>query len=199
MSLPRRRTTAAPPAGGSPVRGRPTRAASPSRRPAGAARIRVQAVKADDAERERVVLGRRRRNVGFGIAAVGLLAMLVFALTFPTMRLYLAERQELETIRAEAEIARRDTEELKAELRRWDDPAFVQAQARERLSYVMPGDIAFKVVDPYNAPTLEPEPDAAALAESVDVRPGGLEGADAIPWYRALWDSVKAAAEPPTP
>jgi cell division protein FtsB len=175
---------------GTPVRGRVPQTAQ-SRRPAGAARLRLEAHKADDAERERAIQGRHRRNIGFRIATLGLASMLVFALTFPTVRLYLGEHQELEVLREQAQAAQEATDELKAQLRRWDDPAFVQAQARERLSYVMPGDIAFKVVDPQNARTPTPTPTSSSPV--VDVRPNGAGDSDDIPWYRELWETVVAA------
>jgi hypothetical protein len=36
---------------------------------------------------------------------------------------------------------------MKEDLKRWDDPAYVRAQARNRLYYVMPGEISFLVMD----------------------------------------------------
>jgi cell division protein FtsB len=168
------------------------RSAPPVRRPAGASRLRSEANRADDAGRERAARVRHRSNVGWRIAIVGLLVMMVFALTFPTMRLFLAERQKLESVRAEVEVEAEVTEELKAQLRRWSDPAYVQAQARSRLSYVQPGDVAFKVVDPENAPT--PSTAASPSGSGVlDIRSDGSEVAEAVPWYTALWDSVVAA------
>ncbi|MDR1428602.1 MAG: septum formation initiator family protein [Bifidobacteriaceae bacterium] len=156
----------------------------------------MEAIKADDAERERAAVARHRRNIGFRIATLGLLVMFVFALTFPTMRLYLAEQQELRAARAEAAVARETTSELKAQLRRWDDPAFVQAQARERLSYVMPGDVAFKVVDPENAPSVDRSGDSAVPDQTIDIRPSGAEGTEQVPWYTLLWESaVRAGGE----
>jgi cell division protein FtsB len=196
VSLPRRRPAPAPAAGtggaGSPVQGR-TSVPAASRRPAGAARLRAQANQADDAGWLRATQARHRRNIGFRIAILGLIVMFVFVLDFPAVRLYLAGQQDLRGLRAEAAQSREDTEDLKAELARWSDPAFVRAQARERLSYMMPGDIAFKVVDPENAPTRAPSADPTTDAAAIDIRPSGDSGAAEIPWYTALWESVVIA------
>ena len=67
---------------------------------------------------------------------------------------------------------------LVAERRRLDDPAYIAAEARRRLHFVMPGETAYVVIPP------EPAAEEA---------PGG----DA-PWYAQLWDSV-AEADRPSP
>ena len=42
--------------------------------------------------------------------------------------------------------AQADVDELEAEIARWDDPAYIEAQARDRLYYVFPGDRSYLVV-----------------------------------------------------
>lgn len=37
-------------------------------------------------------------------------------------------------------------ESLETELRRWDDPSFVRAQARARLGWVVPGEVGYRVI-----------------------------------------------------
>jgi cell division protein FtsB len=148
-------------------------------------------------ERERSATARRRAHIGFRIAILALLGMFVFAITFPTMRLYLADQQELRALRADAATARAATDDINAELARWSDPAFVEAQARDRLSYVQPGDVAYRVVDPETAPQLEATP--AAEPEPEVKRPVG-DGGDTTgqtPWYTALWQSVQVAGAAP--
>lgn len=45
------------------------------------------------------------------------------------------------------ESTRNELNQMKEDLKRWDDPAYVRAQARNRLYYVMPGEISFLVMD----------------------------------------------------
>ena len=37
-------------------------------------------------------------------------------------------------------------DELNDEVARWEDPAYIETQARERLYYVLPGDVSYLVV-----------------------------------------------------
>ena len=37
-------------------------------------------------------------------------------------------------------------DDLNAEVARWSDPAYIRAQARERLYYILPSDISYLVV-----------------------------------------------------
>ena len=64
------------------------------------------------------------------------------------------------------------------------------AQARERLSFVLPGEKAFRVVDPETSPTRRPPPTAP--------RPS-LDSGSTLPWYANVWESVEVAGETPVP
>jgi hypothetical protein len=36
---------------------------------------------------------------------------------------------------------------MEVERRRWEDPAYIRSQARDRLYYVMPGEVSYLVMD----------------------------------------------------
>ena len=92
----------------------------------------------------------------FGSAArrAAILAAVVCVLTLTIagpVRTYFAQRTEMKQLKAteaqlRAQIA--DLEEQKVKLA---DPVFIAAQARERLGFVMPGDIPYQVQLPANA------------------------------------------------
>lgn len=139
---------------------------------------------------------------GLSVRAVvfGLVVLSAFALLFPSVRAYLAQRAELDRMIAEVAAAERTEDELRAELERWDDPAFVQAQARDRLLFVMPGETAYRVIDPevvVEVPALE----GGAQPEDGPALPFG---SSVMPWYATIWESVQIsgaydpAATPPT-
>ncbi len=112
---------------------------------------------------------------------------IAFVLVFPTLRQYLDQQVRLEQLRAEVAAAEQDNEDLQAELDRWSDPAYVEAQARERLAFVMPGERALRVADP------EVVPDDTAT-DPAATTPGTVESDDPTrPWYAQLWDSVQVA------
>jgi cell division protein FtsB len=116
---------------------------------------------------------------------VGVLA-LAFAVVAPSVRAYMDQQAMLETLRGEANAAQIEVEDLEADVARWDDPAFVVAQARERLAYVFPGETPYRVVDPETV--TGPADGSPAAERSPDALVGGA-------WYDRLWDSVVVAGE----
>lgn len=99
------------------------------------------------------------------------------------LRAWYDQHTERSALKEEAEQLRESVDDLEAELRRWEDPAYVRAQARERLGYVMPGEVGYTVV--HDPP--EPEPEIGADGLPLDV-----EG----PWYSRLWASLEVADRP---
>ena len=73
---------------------------------------------------------------------------------------------------------------LSDDLARWDDNAFVIAQARERLAYVFPGETPYRVVDPELVEAAKEEEGGAIHAPDTTVT---------NPWYSTLWDSIEEA------
>lgn len=116
---------------------------------------------------------------------LGIVALLAFVLVYPTLHSYLAERAAVDALRAQVAAAQARNDDLAADLARWDDPAYVAAQARARLSFVMPGETAWRVVDPETVPGEEPDPATTP----------GVAEAPALPWYATVWQSVQAADE----
>ncbi len=117
---------------------------------------------------------------------------LAFALVWPSARVYLDQRAQINDLRVERDTAQAQVDDLNAQLARWNDPPFVVAQARERLAYVFPGETPYRVVDPEVArPVAEGSVDA--------VRAGEIDANDG-PWYDKMWASIRAVGEgPPAP
>ncbi|KSW29879.1 septation ring formation regulator EzrA [Cellulomonas sp. B6] len=113
-----------------------------------------------------------------------LVLLVAFVLVYPTLGTYLQTRAEVRQLTAQRDAAVAEKSDLEAELRRWDDQAYVIAQARERLSFVMPGETAFVVVDPQTVPDA-PAADDGPVSTAAD-------GATR-PWYSSVWDSVEIA------
>lgn len=108
----------------------------------------------------------------------------------PTLRGYLGQRAELQTMRSDLAAAEERQDELEFQLGRWKDDAFVASQARERLAYVYPGETAFRVLDPESVlPSVNPDTGKAVEDGILDV------GSASTPWYSAIWDSVAVAGE----
>lgn len=113
------------------------------------------------------------------ILAVVLLG--AFVVTFPSLRGYLSQQAQYDAIVKELDQARATSAALEAELAQWQDDDYVRSQARERLSYVMPGETTYVVI---GAEQFEDE------AERARTR---ADGARARPWYETLQESVQEA------
>ena len=122
--------------------------------------------------------------------ALGLVLLVAFIVVAPTLRAYVTQREQHRQVEAQLAAAEASVESLEGELERWEDDAFLRAQARERLNFVLPGEVLFRVIDPQTV--LDPDvagPGLSGLTASVDSSP-------AVPWYLLLWESVLDAAEP---
>lgn len=130
----------------------------------------------------------------FGSAArrAAILAAVVCVLTLTIagpVRTYFAQRTEMKQLEATEAQLRSQIAELEQQKVKLADPVFIAAQARERLGFVMPGEIPYQVQLP---------PDAAVPgtpgAEPAIAEPQG-------PWYTALWNTIAEAphgVSPPT-
>ncbi len=119
-------------------------------------------------------------------AVIALVFVLAVAVALPSVRAYVNQQEMLSELRLEAEGARLEVEDLTAEVARWEDPAYVVWQARERLSYVFPGETPYRVVD---AEAVEGPAEGSPAAEREPVAVAGE------PWYEQLWGSVVEAGD----
>jgi cell division protein FtsB len=132
--------------------------------------------------------GERRLGLWLGGFRISGVTILVLALVIlgvgilgPQINVYVEQRRDvadLEQLVREKEMAIDDLEKQRA---RWEDPAYIRAQARERLFYVMPGDISFIVIS--DVPIVErplEKPSTAVQSTESD-------------WVRGLFNSVMIA------
>ncbi len=132
----------------------------------------------------------------FGSAArrAAILAAVVCVLTLTIagpVRTYFAQRTEMQQLKATEAQLRSQIAELEVQKVKLADPAFIAAQARERLGFVMPGDIPYQV-------QLPPGPDAPGAPGT---GPGG-QLPSGQPWYTALWRTIADdphGVSPPVP
>lgn len=82
----------------------------------------------------------------FTIATLTVLVLTVVVLA-PSLRIFVQQQQELAHLSAEVQAQKDGVEHLTDERARWDDPSYIEAQARERLNYVYPGETSFLVID----------------------------------------------------
>jgi cell division protein FtsB len=84
------------------------------------------------------------RLSGFMVVMLGLVVLAVFVLV-PTIGTYVDQRQQVAALQQAVELSREEVADLEAQRERWQDPAYITTQARERLYYVKPGEVVFLV------------------------------------------------------
>ncbi|MCU1513132.1 MAG: hypothetical protein JWO10_222, partial [Microbacteriaceae bacterium] len=78
--------------------------------------------------------------------ALGLIVLTVVVLA-PSLRVLVEQRQQIAALQANVRDSKASVTGLKEQRARWDDPTYIEAQARARLSYVFPGEYSYVVQD----------------------------------------------------
>lgn len=86
------------------------------------------------------------RLSGFAITALFLIVLFVVVLA-PSLKILIDQRQQIAALQASVQAAKNSVGDLKAQKARWSDPNYIEAQARERLDYVFPGDFSYLVLN----------------------------------------------------
>src|SRR5690554_3834880 len=97
---------------------------------------------------------RTLRFSGFTVIALGLLAIAVVILA-PSLRTLIEQQQEIAALERSVAAQQAEVDGLRDELGRWSDPAYIEAQARQRLLFVYPGEMSYLVVNPAEAEPVE--------------------------------------------
>jgi cell division protein FtsB len=189
---PKRRSPASRPGkAGDSVRRR--RAAKPSQTATHASRnptrtLRERVVEPIKRQVAESVEQRSDQRLGFTARRAAVLAAVICVLTLTIagpVRTYFAQRTEMDQLSASEAALRRQIADLEQSKGKLGDPAYIAAQARERLGFVMPGDTPFQVQLPSTA-TASPQPGTEAA------KPASND-----PWYTALWHTIADAPHLP--
>ncbi|GAA4491211.1 septum formation initiator family protein [Microbacterium panaciterrae] len=99
------------------------------------------------------------RLSGFMVIMLSLVVLGAWVLV-PTLGTYLDQKQKISALEHSVQVTQQKIDDLKAERARWNDPAYITAQARERLFYVKPGEVVYLI-----------DNDIAAAAQPKDQAP----------------------------
>ena len=138
---------------------------------------------------------RRSRFTGRAALLVLVLCSLVVVLAYPT-RQYIAQRAEITKQRAAAEQARKRVQELREEKARWQDPAYIEAQARERLHFVKPGETGYSMAEPGGYQGTGKAPGTAGRSPASGTARSAAGAAASRPWYENLWQTLNEHDKP---
>jgi cell division protein FtsB len=82
----------------------------------------------------------------YTLALLAVILVGVFTLA-PSVQIWYEQRQQIADYQAQVEQAKENLAGMQEERLRWDDEVYIRAQARDRLYFVMPGEVSFLVMD----------------------------------------------------
>ncbi|MCB0929776.1 MAG: septum formation initiator family protein [Mycolicibacterium insubricum] len=128
------------------------------------------------------------QRLGFTARRAAILAAVVCVLTLTIagpVRTFFAQRAEQAQLAATEKALRSQIADLQQQKDKQTDPAYIAAQARARLGFVMPGDVPYQVQLPPSAVVPGAPAGPALPAPSND------------PWYTSLWKTIADDPHPP--
>lgn len=123
--------------------------------------------------------GMRLSGFTFVMLFVLVLAIIVLA---PSLRTLVEQQKQITELRQAVEDEKNQVTELESNIARWDDPAYIEAQARDRLVYVYPGDLTYLVIDDGQTITTD---DGAPISNAIQTTE--------VDWVRGLLASLVTA------
>ena len=117
------------------------------------------------------------------VIIIGVVAVLMLSFV-SSFGVYLGQQRDIAQAKADITTHKSEIIRIQDELRRWRDPAYVQAQARDCLGWVLPGEVGYRVVDE-NGDLIGGT--VAGIEETSDSR---------MIWYDVVWGSLQAADQP---
>lgn len=122
-----------------------------------------------------------------GTVIIGIIiAIAAVANLWQPVQIWFEQQARLVELDREVAAARANLAEAQADMKRWTDRAYIEAQARQRLMFVYPGDISYLVVNDVDA---KPVKTAEVL---------GTVQTTSIDWVDAFVKSYAFAAKPET-
>ncbi|MGV1006524.1 MAG: FtsB family cell division protein [Candidatus Nanopelagicales bacterium] len=117
-------------------------------------------------------------------AVLGVIVVLVTMLAIP-IKTYLNQRSRIAGLESDVAWHSQRVADLSAAHKRWQDPAFIEAQARARLHFVRIGQIGYVVLTDQQS----------EVEETTTTRPQGRLRQTG-PWWSVVWGTVTDTSDP---
>jgi cell division protein FtsB len=104
-----------------------------------------------------------------------------------SMRAYMRQRSDINDLKVQIAQAEADIAVARREKRRWDDPAYVEQQARERFGWLLPGETGYQVIDSNGKPLTGHD----ELTDPASIAPAKPDA-----WWTKVRASLDAADHP---
>ncbi len=116
--------------------------------------------------------------------ALGVVVVLIAILAIP-FKEWVTQRSRIADLEAQLAWHTQRVEDLTAAHKRWDDPAYVEAQARARLHFVRPGEVGYVVLTE----------ETTESPETTQTRPMA-QAPEGAAWWAGVWSTIEGQAEP---
>jgi cell division protein FtsB len=129
--------------------------------------------------------GRWLRSIrlsGFAVTALVLIVMFIVVLA-PSLRILVEQRQQIATLQEQVAASKSAVADLKSEKARWSDPRYIEALARERLDYVLPGEYSYLITDAASA--IPSTPNGQPISDKLQTTQ--------VDWVKSMLSSVFTA------
>ena len=121
------------------------------------------------------------------LLALAVVLLTITLLLAPSVRTFLQQRSEITALEQDIDAKKQQESDLKTELSRWSDPAYVKQQARDRVNMMMPGETGYWVYGGSGGPATGRDSGSPGTA-------GGSANPGDLPWVDGLWQSIKRSA-----
>ena len=111
----------------------------------GSAGSRLREASANGGSRFATEIFHNLRQNTYLVSIFAVIVLGVFLLA-PQLQLWFNQRQKITDAQAQLAQIRASNNHLRNDKNRWEDPVYVRSQARDRLFYVLPGEISYLVV-----------------------------------------------------
>ncbi|BDZ49631.1 hypothetical protein GCM10025867_18720 [Frondihabitans sucicola] len=124
---------------------------------------------------------RGMRFSGFSLLMLVIIVLFVVILA-PSLRTLIQQQQQISSLQSAVDKQKSDVNALKDDVARWNDPAYIEAQARDRLLYVYPGEYSYLVMNADKASTTPTTSSGAAISKKIQT--------PKVDWVGAMMSSV---------
>ena len=89
----------------------------------------------------------RSRKISLEIVTVLTIVVIGIFTLAPQVQIWFQQRQQIADLTVQVAKAKAELANMKVERKRWEDPVYIRSQARDRLYYVLPGEVSYLVMD----------------------------------------------------
>lgn len=135
------------------------------------------------------------RSFSGRLLVIGLAMAAITVVLAPNVHTFMEQRAEISALKQDIAQKTQQQATYQSELARWNDPAFVKQQARDRVSMLMPGETGYWVygADGVEAITGSADADKAAAAAATSAK--NATEVTTEPWVDRLLSSIQKSSQ----